>query len=113
VQPLSCDPAPGDDACHACAKASCCSEYSACVGDANCACLVDCLSNGKAASVCTRPENCGPVDGAFAATAACLDSACQAPCPTPGSLAGASTSSSTDPSTSTEEAGAASKGEMP
>lgn len=113
VEHLSCEPAPRDDACHACAKASCCSEYDACVGNANCACLIDCLFDGRAPSVCTLPENCGPVDDTFAATAVCLDSACRAPCPTPDSLADASTSSSTDPSTSTEEASTAFKGEIP
>ncbi|WP_437600549.1 hypothetical protein WMF28_03130 [Sorangium sp. So ce590] len=84
-----CDAAPEDDECASCAKTSCCSEYDACAGDANCVCLVDCLSDGNALSVCTLPESCGSADQVSTDAASCLDDACPAQCPSLGALGAA------------------------
>lgn len=76
----SCDTTTSDDACIACAKAACCSEYGACAADANCVCLVGCLYVGNTVTACTSPDVCGPADAISTATAACLNGACQAEC---------------------------------
>jgi hypothetical protein len=90
-----CDPAPADGECVSCAKTSCCAEYSACAGDPNCVCWIDCLSSGNTVPICSLPEHCDSAEGVAEAAAACLDNTCQAQCPSLGSLGGASTSRST------------------
>jgi hypothetical protein len=39
----ACVPAPDDDACDACTKASCCEEVAACYANPDCVCLVECV----------------------------------------------------------------------
>jgi hypothetical protein len=82
---------PADDACVACAKASCCAEYQACAGDAACVCWVGCKYTGNTDAACALPANCGPLDVTSSAAAACLDANCPAQCGTMATMSGACT----------------------
>jgi hypothetical protein len=78
----SCDPTSGDNACVACAKASCCSDYQACSNDANCLCWVSCKAGGGTDTSCASSSQCGTLDAVSSSAAACLDANCAAECGT-------------------------------
>jgi hypothetical protein len=89
-----------DDPCVTCAKTSCCGDYQSCLGgDANCACLVACLSQGGTIAACTATDGCGPFSAVSTSASLCLVAACPAQCGTVGGMAsgmcpGSSSSSS-------------------
>jgi hypothetical protein len=85
----SCEPSADDDACVACAKASCCGEYQGCTNDPNCLCWVGCEYAGNAVDVCAQPVNCGPLSPTSSAAAACLTAGCPAECGTMKTMGGA------------------------
>jgi len=71
-----------DDACTACAKASCCAQYVACFSDPTsaCTCWVSCKARGFNDAQCADPALCGPLDSASLATATCLNGNCPSEC---------------------------------
>lgn len=81
--PASCDAAPSDNACVTCAKASCCSDYQACVEDGTCVCWVYCKTAGNTDEICSSQEQCGPANDFSASMVTCLFGSCQAQCAEP------------------------------
>jgi len=75
-----------DDACQACAKASCCSDYQACAEDLNCSCLVGYLYNGGTADACASADACGSPSSVSISTAACLNGSCSGQCVSMGGM---------------------------
>jgi hypothetical protein len=78
----SCAASDGDNACVACAKASCCSDYQACANDVNCLCWVSCKAAGGTDTSCAVASQCGTLDAVSSSTAACLNANCAAECGT-------------------------------
>jgi hypothetical protein len=73
----SCEPSEDDTTCLACIKDACCDFYDACLGDANCACNLECLAAGGTCE-------CEPPGDAFAQLSECVDSNCaEASCTSP------------------------------
>lgn len=102
VQDLpSCLVTTDDDPCVSCAKTSCCADYQACFADANCTCLVACLSHGGTVAACTASDGCGSPSAVSISATACLDTDCPAQCVNPGGMCPPMTSGSGSSSSST------------
>jgi hypothetical protein len=78
----SCDVTGADNACVACAKASCCGDYQACLGDTACLCWVSCKAGGGTDTTCAAPAACGALNAVSSSAAACLDAHCASECGT-------------------------------
>jgi hypothetical protein len=76
----SCDAAPEDDACTACAKANCCEAYAACYGDADCVCAVDCIVETGDYATCLGPMCNGPDPAPAMDIGICYGTTCAADC---------------------------------
>jgi hypothetical protein len=69
-----CAPDATDNPCTACARASCCTELTACEGDLPCECLIECVEGGSSAFDCF--DQCG-ASPATQELAQCAGGACQ------------------------------------
>jgi hypothetical protein len=49
-----------DTECGACVKMNCCNQLEACVGDADCLCVLECTNQGGDPATCH--QDCGLVD---------------------------------------------------
>jgi hypothetical protein len=92
----SCAATPNDSTCVACAKTTCCSDYTKCEADPNCTCWVGCLA--------LDPTNfqgcfgqCGAPDATTQTFGQCVNGGCQAECS--GGI-GSSSSSGSGPGSS-------------
>jgi hypothetical protein len=76
-----CDPAPGDDACDECVKDSCCDRLTACMEDAGCVCVLECVEADEGDSAQCHTQ-CGAEQPiiAFGQLLGCTQAMCAAEC---------------------------------
>lgn len=74
-----CDP-PDADPCIACAQANCCEAYSACYGDPDCVCAVDCILETMDYATCLGPKCNSPEPTPAMDIGICYGTTCAAEC---------------------------------
>jgi hypothetical protein len=79
--PTACAPADDDDACTACAKASCCTTSLSCFASVSCNCNVACNTLGSETCPASLRESCGAEDDTYDAEVSCLVEHCHEECP--------------------------------
>ena len=76
-----CPPDGGDDPCTACSKETCCNEYDACDGDAECTQCMACITGGVTAPAdCVTNGECDLADPEVAAIYNCSVQTCSDEC---------------------------------
>lgn len=75
-----CAAAPDDDECDTCTKANCCEDLTACVGDADCLCVTDCIDMGGDSATCHTDCSLSTPNPNFSVLSDCLAQSCSAEC---------------------------------
>lgn len=78
AEPGPCDPEPGDDACVACQKESCCPAWEACRADDRCICITVCHYEGHSLDACYA--SCGMDNGEHQDLLTCSEGHCADSC---------------------------------
>jgi hypothetical protein len=75
-----CAAASEDDDCDTCTKASCCENLTACVGDADCLCVTDCIDMGGDSASCHTDCSLSTPNPNFSTLSDCWAQSCSAEC---------------------------------
>lgn len=75
-----CSAAPDDDACDTCTKANCCDELTACVADADCLCVTECIDMGGDSATCHTDCSLSMPNPTFGVLVTCLSQSCSNEC---------------------------------